>query len=64
MSEQSVKVGQVYKSNDGGSLFKVSEVLPNGVEGACPDGAKPRRILMRRLLSKGRNGYRLIQDVP
>lgn len=61
-----VKAGQVWRSNDGGSLFMVHEVDASQTiaRGACPDGKRPREMQVARLLKSGRNGYRLVEDAP
>lgn len=66
MSQRKVSVGQVWRSRDGGSLFKVREVDETGTlaHGSSPDGKKPRSVQVKRLLSGGRNGYVLEEDVP
>lgn len=58
-----VRIGQVWKSRDGGSMLKVSEVTETHAVGASPDGSKPRKVALKRLTARGRNGYDLLEDV-
>lgn len=59
-----VDAGQVWKSRDGGSLLKIERVDDTHAHGANPDGRKPRKVALARLMARGRNGYDLWEDAP
>ena len=62
MTTDDVKIGQLWKSRDGGSMLRVRKIAGEKAWGLSPDGSNWRGIKLSRLVAKGRNGYDKIED--